>query len=817
MIKSMIILKVCILVLIFIISHSLYSQKESWNWLFYESTGITFNTKDTIPVKLGVNMLDGDYGSTSSVSDFSGNLLFYAGSGGKSIGMDGLDVVWNDLNQPVLKSYETSKVRYSLVHDIVPYPGKKDMYYILKIMDGPHTSTDFFNPVGYDIIDMSANNGSGSLLKRFPTSFPNNNQLWLGGAIALKHKNNIDTWLISCGEFLDWEGKTTYYTINNYLFTNEGLKDSVFNMVPYSTGSRFAPSHNGKTLANDYGEMSSNGKYNSSYVYLLNFNNSNGKTTVSKYLHICDSCGIFGIEFSPDDSKLYTIQHNIWEDINGKWIDGEIAIYQFDLGKITQEEIEKSKSKIGKGINPDFKGNYTSSYFDLKSAPNGKIYVSRSDAHFLSSIDYPNENPSQIHFTEIALDLGSGSCKLFPKFLDNYYNTYLSVAGISNLCPGDTLIAEAKLSDTIYKSSFLWQGPSGRKFNTSKFKIPNVDSTYSGTYILTVNVNGAIFKDSLKIQINTPEIPVITGVDSAYSNSTQSYSVEKINGYKYKWIVNGGIISGTDTMYIVNVKWGGSNSGSLIIEQSLSSANCTATSKYDVNIKPWPEITINGDLEVCDGDTVVYTTFVNPEIDNKWSIEGGEIYGSIYQSQIAVIWGKYGSAKVILVRNNKGLGKIDSAIVNIFIKKTPKTPIITEFGQNMLKSSYGTTYQWFLNGELLKDIKTEQITAKTNGQYQVRVIDSNGCRSQLSVPVSIIVSVVEIETGNIYYLFPNPVESYISLSFPPEYQTSQIKIYSIEGIEVFETEYKEKIDVSELVAGVYYVKVGDKVCRFVKM
>jgi len=77
---------------------------------------------------------------------------------------------------------------------------------------------------------------------------------------------------------------------------------------------------------------------------------------------------------------------------------------------------------------------------------------------------------------------------------------------------------------------------------------------------------------------------------------------------------------------------------------------------------------------------------------------------------------------------------------------------------------------------------------------------------------------------NNFNIFPNPVESELTLNFHPEYQTSQIKIYSIEGILVYQTsdilkmsDVSAKIDVSRFPAGVYYVKVGDRVCRFIKI
>ena len=81
---------------------------------------------------------------------------------------------------------------------------------------------------------------------------------------------------------------------------------------------------------------------------------------------------------------------------------------------------------------------------------------------------------------------------------------------------------------------------------------------------------------------------------------------------------------------------------------------------------------------------------------------------------------------------------------------------------------------------------------------------------------------------NEFQIFPNPTSYTISLNLPPEYQSFPIKIYSIEGIEVYNSSCSGtgmpvpydgniKINVSCFAPGVYYIKVVDKVCRFVKI
>ena len=75
-----------------------------------------------------------------------------------------------------------------------------------------------------------------------------------------------------------------------------------------------------------------------------------------------------------------------------------------------------------------------------------------------------------------------------------------------------------------------------------------------------------------------------------------------------------------------------------------------------------------------------------------------------------------------------------------------------------------------------------------------------------------------------FTIFPNPAEYYLYINLPPEFLAEKITIYSVEGIEVF-SEPSEgfkpsegyKIDVSRFPPGVYYVKVGIRVCRFIKI
>ncbi|TAL70663.1 MAG: T9SS type A sorting domain-containing protein [Bacteroidetes bacterium] len=64
-------------------------------------------------------------------------------------------------------------------------------------------------------------------------------------------------------------------------------------------------------------------------------------------------------------------------------------------------------------------------------------------------------------------------------------------------------------------------------------------------------------------------------------------------------------------------------------------------------------------------------------------------------------------------------------------------------------------------------------------------------------------------------LYPNPVYNYLFLKSNKE--INKVEIFSILGNKIIETEYKDRIDVSGLCVGVYFVRIGDSIVKFVKI
>jgi hypothetical protein len=114
------------------------------------------------------------------------------------------------------------------------------------------------------------------------------------------------------------------------------------------------------------------------------------------------------------------------------------------------------------------------------------------------------------------------------------------------------------------------------------------------------------------------------------------------------------------------------------------------------------------------------------------------------------------------------------------------------------------------------------------GNYSVQV-GKDDCISEMSDKYYVEVVGVEYNEQQIDYLIPNPASEYIEITinglrFNPS--IDNIHIFDVLGIEqstqnltptLSEGEGVVRIDVSHLAPGVYFVRVGDVVRKFVKL
>lgn len=372
-----------------------FGQKQGNIWYFGDQAGLDFNSGN--PIALSNGQIDlyptpAPHNEGSSViSDSTGSLLFYS-NGSKA---------WNK-NHIVMSNGDNlhghpSSTQAAL---IIPKP-QSERYFYLFTTDA-FTVDNLKYGLCYSIVDMCLNNGLGDVIS-------NQKNILLLDTVAekltaTKHANGTDYWVVTHKYF-----SNAFYS---YLLTANGITDTVIShigavhqniWIPGSTDAAIGQmkiSPNGTKIALCFSNT------NPAVSELFNFNKSTG--VVSNLISLpTDSIGmnLYGVEFSPDNSKLY-FSYNEYS-----------RIYQYDLtaGGGNPASIKSSRILISNTSNQNNR------VFGMQLGSDGKIYVARLQKTFLAAINNPNALGITCNYVDSAVSLNGELCSYsIPSFITNY-------------------------------------------------------------------------------------------------------------------------------------------------------------------------------------------------------------------------------------------------------------------------------------------------------------------------------------------------------------------------------------------------------------
>jgi hypothetical protein len=309
------------------------AQKENNLWYFGEKVILDFNNGFPLQILAPNNMSAGE--GCASVADKEGKLLFYT---------DGR-TVWNrlDMQMPNGKGLrgDFSATQAALVVEQPSVPGT---YYLFTT-----SSPDLGGAQGvhYNVIDMSLDGGRGDVMIK---------NVYLTGTStekvsAVGHANGTDVWIVT-------HNGTGFCS---YLLSSAGLNATpVFTPAPdYDMEGYLQFSPDGSLLA------CANHRYS---LVLYDFDKATGVPAYKDKVSFGSWTGVYGVEFSPDGSKLY---------VGNLAYTGMGRIMQFDLnaGKLDTSLMHQVVTNINTGA--------------LRLGPDNRIYCAgRWEA--LGVIEYPN-------------------------------------------------------------------------------------------------------------------------------------------------------------------------------------------------------------------------------------------------------------------------------------------------------------------------------------------------------------------------------------------------------------------------------------------
>jgi hypothetical protein len=553
-------LKKCIFLFIFLLTaFSNYAQKQANFWYFGEYAGLNFGMG--VPIALTNGALNTGEGC-SSISTAAGILQCYT---------DGTYVY--DRNNDQMPHGNGLLGNYSSAQSgiIVPKPSSTTQYYIFTV---DAYEDNLVDGLCYSRVDMTLNGGLGDVV----TSEKNISLLPLTceKVTAVGHSNGSTIWVITH----QW-GTDAFYA---YQITTLGVD---LNPVISHTG---PPIMGNMQQAKGYLKVSPDGSKiamanNTAFMIgIFNFNHSTGVVThlVSDYNFTnpggYDPGGPYGVEFSPNSSRLYISE---WK-ANRK-------IYQYDVSSGIAQTILDSRvivASVGQSADP---------IGALQLGPDNRMYIARQYSPYLSRINSPNTLGTGCGFVDNALNLaGRQSQYGLPPFIQSFFYLTADFYWDTPTCDGTPVHFYTSASDNPDSVRWNFGDVGSGPANTSVLLNPTHLYPSPGSYWVTLIVYlYGVAKNVFHIIVVSEPPEVYIGNDTTICNYEPFYLHAGSGFDSYLWQngdTNQSILAETSGLYWCQVTGAG---------------GCTDTDSLNLVINPVPEVSAGPDQTIANGTSII--------------------------------------------------------------------------------------------------------------------------------------------------------------------------------------------------------------------
>jgi gliding motility-associated-like protein len=659
------------------------SWAQAQNWYFGDHAGVRFTSSGPSAVT-NSSMLT--YEGCTSLSDASGQLLAY--SNGESI--------WDSQHHAMPNGSTGLGGNNSTSQGalLLPMPGSSTKAYLF-CLDA--IENNLVGGLRYSIVDFSLRGGLGDVTATKGVILPTPT---IGGKVtekltAVRHANGRDYWIVVHG----WQSNAFY----SFLFSPTGISTTP---VTSNVGEIHQGGASFFGAGNAVGCMkaSPDGRHlalaqRDSQCELYDFDNATG--SVSNYLRLASHDYTYGVEFSPDNSKVYTTYS----------LDGEITQYNLLAGSpaaiVNSATLITSAERLG----------------NLVLGPDNKIYVVSYGNSYLNAIQNPNATGAACNYQKQVVTLaGKQGLNGLPNFANTYaaapvYTVYFTSSGG---CASSTVSFAGAVQPAVSGAVATWNfgDPASGGANVAAGLTPTHTYATVGTYqvTLTVTLPGVATPLTVTQAVVVAPVPQVSlGNDVVVCASQFQLSVgAQPAGSTYRW--QDGSTSAT---YLARA------SGRYSVTVT-SAAGCTSSSAVNVTLNAVPAVRLPADTIACASSVLLRPSVQPAGSTYRWQD------GSTSATYLARASGRYS------VTVTSAAGCTSTAAVNVTLSTVPtlRLPIDTvACGTSVLlrpsAQPAGSTYRW-------QDGSTSATyLARASGRYSVTVTSLAGCATTAGVNVTL--------------------------------------------------------------------------------
>ena len=401
-----------------------------------------------------------------------------------------------------------------------------------------------------------------------------------------------------------------------------------------------------------------------------------------------------------------------------------------------------------------------------------------------------------------------------------------TITGTSTVCQGQSGISYT-VPEIANATSYNWvySGTGATITGTTNSVTIAFSSTATAGYLTVLGTNscgsGTI---SANFSIDVSSLPspagLITGTSTVcQGQSAVSYSVPVItNATGYTWAYSGTGATITGTTENISISFSSTaTSGNLTVFGSNSCGNGTVSANYSITLNPLPSSagTITGPSTVCQEQTgVVYSV---PSITNAtgytWTLPAGVIIvsGSSTNTIIVDFTDSAVSGIISVLGTNSCGNGAPSPDLNVTVNPIPLSPVITANGTT-LSSSAPSGNQWYLNGTAISGATDQTYEVTESGDYYV-VVTLNGCSSQPSNTINVVMTGINHLGGTTFNVYPVPNDGRFTVTFSGmTVESLTLEVYNYLGVRIYDIRVQpiqgnteQSIDLRPMPNGVYTV------------
>ncbi|MCB0707678.1 MAG: proprotein convertase P-domain-containing protein, partial [Saprospiraceae bacterium] len=230
-------------------------------------------------------------------------------------------------------------------------------------------------------------------------------------------------------------------------------------------------------------------------------------------------------------------------------------------------------------------------------------------------------------------------------------------------------------------TSWVWTNANGVVIGNAPFVVVNQAGCY--TLTTTATQNGVSCSDSETVcvteDIQFPPQPILNGPSVVCDGDVVVYTLipdPSVQFYDWTYPADATLLSGGDGFLTLTLDWSGSAGGTVCV---FGNNNCGMSPEacISVTVNPLPAAPdIMGPIEVCEGETVFYSTTPDPNATSyNWSVPFGVIVVSgLGTPSIQVTW-PTGTGGQVCLANSNSCGISQQTCLFVTVNALPADPV----------------------------------------------------------------------------------------------------------------------------------------------